>query len=174
MSTRATGFKLLRATSPTSAETAPVHISVTKPVNVIPVGGANAIRLRFFGTNDADEAAVAQVWLVDSDATADGIARTWYSTKYAEFAVILGTLRGAAGALVDENQFLADGVAVTEFASTAYDSVFNNALIVYTSTANEWGEVVLQNLAGAEGIVVAFTTLSTAASVNGIFSMCEF
>lgn len=122
----------------------------------VPVGDRSNADIVVFGTNAADETINTRI-IGASQIGSDDTAPTYVKQTLAIAQWTLGTLTGAAGLGIDENQFLADTVTL---------SVEPGGLQTTSDAANGVAHIML-DCAGCEWIGVQFD-MGTSASANAI------
>lgn len=172
---RPTRFFLDRAANVDGAEADPARISLTPPTGVHWVDGYSKARIKFFGTDAANEAATVQIHFVDTDVehpeSHDGPV-TYYTTLFCDITATLGTATGVANSQIPATNLLADTLADNEHALTELDGAFDRVTSAFWSPAADgWGEYMIGSLGATQGFMIQYKTFTSVASINAIIQL---
>lgn len=173
-----TEFRPARASNVSTVDAAPGFASTTRPEVVI-CEGYDAARLVFYGTDAANEAFTAQVYLVDRSRDSDGDGRTVYYHRHLVQVVCTLSATTGVGESTDlpATNFFCDAHVITvQGVGAAYDGLrafvtTDDVVLAYTNTSDVPGEVVINHLGGAWGLLVNIETLTSAASGNALVKL---
>ena len=164
-----------RASNATVVDALPAPVSITEPSNVTWCDGYSKARIRWFGTDAANEAFTIEIYLVDTNVDHpeghDGVV-TYYTTLFTSVAAILGAGVGVAGADVGSDQFLADTIPQTDHALTEIDGAFDGVTsAVWSPATNIWSELIIGSLGATQGFLFRYQGIPTAASFNAVIQL---
>jgi len=167
-------------TNVTSGETAPIAMVKAKPSNLIDLAGYRRARFRFFGKNAENEQGTIHFYLVDSDADpASGRTSKQFYTVVLLCSVVITfggatELSGLAGEKLDDTNFFADTITVTDGINAALDlSRMTSDTTSYSPTGDAIAELIVADFGGAHWLLINYTTFTSAAEMNTLYNLIE-
>jgi len=162
------------------AETAPIAMVKAKPANLIDLSGYRRGRFRFFGTDTENDTATIHLYLVDSDkdpASGETSGQFYTVVLLCSVVITLGGLTeigGIVGERIDNTQFFADTIVVTDGISTALDGSRNGSNTAsYSPTGDAIAELVVADFGGAHWLLINYTTFTAARELNTLYNLIE-